>query len=95
MRFKRNSDRMSSVAEIQHRILAELLKFNATIFGEQSLRLSQLGYAGYEGYIFGSPQAAALAVSRIVKAMLADGLIFSESGNYRLSSKGLIAAKQL
>lgn len=56
---------------------------------------SALARAAFVGYVFRSPQGAAFAVSRVLRGLVSDGLIYWDAGSvgigrgYRLTSASI------
>lgn len=73
MKSGRNIDKHTDAATVEANIVAHMRKWRCD--RRHPLMLSTLGEVGFQGYRFGRPQGAALAVSRIVRGMLNRGVL--------------------
>ena len=87
-RFKKNEGKYTSSEHARILILRKIANTNH----RRTVLMSTMGYAAFPDYDFNRPQAAAFAVSRIVRKMRNDGLVtvsFTEGHyGYYITSKG-------
>lgn len=92
--MKRNIGMHTSAGDAKKNILAFLAQHctNASSLAAKST----IGYAAYPGYSFKSPQGAAFAVAKLVRALADEGLVQYESRSYPIFRRGYyITAKGL
>lgn len=93
----RNHDKFISHDDSRRAILQGMLTANFTWDGERrGTPTSGVAYFAYPGYVFRSPQGAALAVSKLIRKMYDEGLIRRDFGKgYYLTMAGVAAAKDV
>lgn len=92
---ERNSEKHLSSEQLKANVLREMLRFKAYIGQQCELRLSEISDLAFEGYVFATPQAAALAISKTIKTMVDDGVVLRSGQHYQLTSKGVADARTL
>jgi hypothetical protein len=93
----RNHDKFISRADSRRAILQGILKARMTWDVDRSgLLTSGVAYLAFPGYVFRSPQGAALAVGKVVRQMCKDGLLQRDFGKgYYLTMAGAAAAAEV
>ena len=90
----RNHEKFISHEDSRRAILQGMLKANFVWNGDRRGTLtSGVAYFAFPGYVFRSPQGAALAVGKLVRKMYDDGLLRRDFGKgYYLTIAGVAAA---
>lgn len=91
-----NEGRHTPQAQVRRNILAALVRGGFTDM-TTVMRKSDMGTAGYPGYTFRSPQAAAFAVAKVIRLMVRDRELLQTFGRfgtgYYCTPKGVAALK--
>lgn len=65
-----------------------ILKALASRMGERGLNMSSMAYCAFPDFRFRSPQGAALCISRTVRQMHQDGVIYPQEFGYNITAAG-------